>query len=405
MTKTVLIASHVFRNKALEEEVAVVVEDGSIIDIQPVSKLYRKNYDHVYDLHGCTLLPGLVDAHIHLGPETQPQVIQGHVVARLLESSNLKLIKATVDVNNLLQAGFTAARDVGGVRALDIKVAIDLGLIPGPRMRCTGKVLTTVGGLEDHPYLPLGLATELSDLARPCSDPTDCIRAVREQRRLGAEIIKVFVTGYDSLQQFSDDEVQTIAAEAHRFGMPVCAHAFGGTAVGAAVRAGCYTIEHGSYMTEADCKLMAEKGTIFVPDLAFAHVYANLTEAEAPVEWRQLEQKRLEEMKERTRMAYEMGVKIAAGTDFGLRAFTRHGSENILAMLLLQQAGLSTLDVLMAATIHGAETLKLAHVIGKVEPGYYADLVAVAGNPVDHLEDLRNVCFVMKEGEVVINKL
>lgn len=405
MERIALLASYVFRTDYLDEETAVIVEDGRISEMISRSALSLHNVDRIIDLTGMTLLPGLVDAHIHLGPETSPHLIQGHVVARVLESSNFKLIKAVVDVENLLKAGFTGARDVGGIRALDIKRAIDLGEIPGPRMRCTARVLTTLGGLEDHPYLPLEVVTEMSDLARPVTDPVDCIRAVREQKRLGAELIKIFVTGYDTTQQFSDAEVQAVIAEATRLGLPVCAHVFGGPGVKTAVEAGCYTVEHGCYMTEADCRLMAERGVIFVPDLAFAYNYSNLGVGEAPEDWRRLEASRLEAMLERTRMAHSFGVKIAAGTDFGLRAFNRHGAHNTLAILLLEKAGLTPMEALKAATLHGAQTLLMENEIGRIEPGYRADLLAVSGNPVDHLDDIQNVRLVMKGGKVVFGEV
>ncbi|MBI4277637.1 MAG: amidohydrolase family protein [Armatimonadetes bacterium] len=399
MTTAALLADQVFSDGQVLTHTVVIVDGGTIAGTRPRDRFSPREVDTVYDLTGCTVLPGLIDAHVHFGSE-----VDHRPYARLFEASNLKLIKSVVDARNLLEAGFTAARDVGGRRAIDLKRAIDLHEIPGPRLRCSGRILTSTGGLEDHAYIPQEWVAEISDLVEPCDGTEGCARAVRNQRRNGADLIKVFTTGADTVQQFSDEELRAIVAEAARLGMKVSAHAYGGPAVSAAVRAGCYTLEHGSWLTEADCALMAEQRTILLPDLAFAHLWVTRgVEYGVPQSSADWERARIKDMRESAAMAHAMGVRLATGSDFGLRAFARHGRDNALALLLLHDAGIPAPEVLRAATVNAAAAMELQHTIGKIEPGFTADLVAVRGNPVEHLLDVMNVRFVMKDGRIALN--
>lgn len=402
-----ILTDTLFSHGELYENYAVIIENEKIVNLGPISQMSLENVDNVLEIKGHTLMPGLIDAHIHFGPEVDAHEIGGGTpFARLFENPNIKLIKSVIDAKNLLEMGFTAARDGGGKRAPDIKTAIDTRLIPGPRLKCAGRALTALGGLEDHPYLSTEWVNEISDLARVCSDINDCIKAVREQRKLGAEIIKIFITGLDDVQQFSDEEIRAVVCEAKRVGMEVCGHALGGTSVQAAVRAGCYTVEHGVWLTESDCQAMKDSCTIYDPTPAFTYqfIHHGMEFGAGP---RSIEssEAHLADTLRSISMAHQMGVVISTGTDFGLRAFARHGKDNLLAIFLLHEAGLSTTEALVAATVHAAETLLMQDVIGKIMPGYWADIIAVKGNPVDDLNALKNVDFVMKGGEVIVNHL
>jgi len=357
----------------------------------------------ILDLSEYTILPGLIDSHIHFGPD-----VEGNIYARLFEDGNKKLIKAVVDAKNLLHAGFTSARDVGGERALALRDCINLGEIEGPRLICSGRGLTAHGGAEDNRgyNLPVEIINKYNDMMRIVCGVEECRREVREQYRRGVDLIKTYVSGEYTESNFSVAEIDTIIGEAKRLGLPVCVHANGGEPLRCAVRAGCATIEHGVFLEEEDCLLMKEKGVIFVPTPTFPFQATKYGEDFGiPEEFIAEQRPILEKALESIRLAKKIGVQIAAGNDIGIRAFNRHDSKNIDALILLVKAGFSPLEAITSATKVGSKVLGLEDSIGTISPGKYADLIAVKGDILSNIEKLTDVSLVIKEGKIVKNLL
>jgi imidazolonepropionase-like amidohydrolase len=386
-------AGRVISDFEIHEKVNIGVQDGRIKGFVPEDAAA----DQVIDLSDHTVLPGLIDLHIHFGPE-----VEGHIYARLMESRNEKLIKSVVDARNLLLAGFTTARDLGGRCAISLRNCIDHGEIVGPRLKCSGRGLTSTGGTEDYRYTTVDTVKELSDCVQVADGPDGCRKAVRDQYRLGADLIKIFVNGLEVEERYSEAEIVATVDEANRLGLAVAVHAQGGNVLKQAVTAGCQTIEHGTYLDEEGCLLMHDHGVVFVPTLAFHAKYAiEGVKHGTPPDDPQSAPQRLPRMMESVKMAHELGVVIGTGSDYGFRSFLRHGAHNADEIVLLTQAGLTPMDALMAATLNGAKALRMTDQIGAINAGLVADLVAMPGNPLEDIDVVKQVDFVMKDGRVL----
>lgn len=405
MDKKILLGTNLFTNGEVIKDVAIAVEGNIIMKVGIKTDMQEdiKNADDILDFSDCTLLPGLIDCHMHLGPELgTEQGKNSPTYARIMEPANQKLIKAIVDVKNLLRAGFTSARNCGSRRALDIKECINDGYIEGPRLHCAGRGLQCSGGSQDHPYIKLEWVDELTDIATFCNGVDECIRAVREQVRLGADFIKLFPTAGETTQLYSDEEILAVMDEAKRRKMNVAIHCVGGPSLKLCVLNGVHTVEHGTFLTEEDLYLMAEHGTILIPTLGLPRKFAEFGPKYGSTQQEINRFKsRVAQMSELTNKAHKIGVKIAVGNDYGAREFTRHGAFNMYDLYQLYDAGLTEIEVLKAATINGAEVIGMDNKIGKVEQGYLADIIAVKGNPVENIQDMENVVFVMKDGQII----
>ena len=375
---------------------AVVIVDGEKIAVVGSSKQVTIPANaEIIDLGGRTLLPGLIDTHVHFAPEEA-----GHLFGRMFEPSQRKLIRATVDARNGLMAGFTTMRDVGGRDAIYLRDAINAGDIPGPRILASGLTITCTGGHEDPRYLPIEWVRQINHLARVAKGPYDCREAVREQYRLGADLIKIMSTGLGMLAQFTYGETEALVDEAHKLGMKVAAHASGGPGLKDALKAGVDTIEHGTLLDEEDLVFMCEHNVFLCPTLSITQKLIQEGPQYGVAEYMVKAARGREEQRLSSFMkAYRYGVKITVSTDFGLRPFTRHGG-NALELQLMVQAGCTPMDAIVAGTRHGAEALGLGDQLGTVEAGKLADLIAVSGNPLDRIEDMYQVDFVMKGGAV-----
>lgn len=386
-------------------DAVVLVENSTIRQVGRASEVPIPPDASVVDLQDRTVLPGLIDCHVHFGPETA-----GHVYGRLFEPAQRKLIRAVVDARNMLEAGYTAARDVAGRDAVYLKQAIEAGDILGPRLMCAGLAITSTGGHEDHPYFPAKWMAEQNVLARIADGPDDCRKAVREQMRLGADLVKILVhlnapshTGSHVrlIDEFTEDELVAIVDEAHKLGMKVAAHAHGGPGAKMALHAGVDTIEHGTFLDDEDFAYMVDHGVYLCPTLSITATIAAVGDAHGvnPV-LVQASKERLRTRMETMIRAYRAGVKLAAGSDFGLRPFTRHG-RNAVELVLMWEAGCAPMDVIVAATKHAAEAIGMGNFIGTLEPGKWADLIATETNPLEDVRALEAVRFVMKGGVIV----
>ncbi len=359
----------------------------------------------VIDLGDTTLMPGLIDAHVHLflhpGAEDL-QTVEESVPQRTLVAADA----ARLD----LLAGFTAERDMGteGAGCADVAVrdAINSGLIPGPRMRVSCNAIDLLGGHEDAiGYNPAQHVLSNADFANSAQQ---LVEVIREQRKGGADFTKIYETGKDSIQdrtfttpyQYTEAELAAAVAEAARTGgtsasgRGVAVHATGEPGTGYAAAAGVASVDHAYQLSEATMKTMHDKEIYAVPTFAIAEYFAD--HAETPER----------AARERAQQAYHAaefkkqmaaGVPFAVGSDVG--PFP-HGTQS-RELELMVQYGMKPADVLRADLLNGAKLLGWSGQIGELRPGFYADIIAVPGNPLDDITTLRKVNFVMKNGAVV----
>ena len=380
---------------------AILIKDGYIKRVSRRARAPRGC--HKVDASGQTILPGLIDAHVHLclnGEANYEELV-------LKEPLALMAIKAAVYAQRLLRAGFTTVRDMGapGLLAISLRRAIEKGLIAGPRIVAAGQIITSTGGHAD--FIPFGLWKEGDGLGRIADGPAEILRAVREQLKAGADCIKFCATGgvldpqtEPGLQEYSEEEMRVLIAEAHKAGKRVAAHAQGTEGIKAALRAGVDTIEHGIFLDEEAVSLMVERGVYFVPTLSAPY---NLLRHGKRAELPQYAIRKAEEVKEAhirsLRMALEAGVRIAAGTDAGT-PFNYHG-DNALELELLVANGMTPMAAIQAATCRAAEALGLGERVGSIEQGKLADILVVQGDPLEDISLLRQrerISLVLKGG-------
>ncbi len=350
-----------------------------------------------------TILPGLIDCHVHLMGERTLDFMKS-----AFEPSELKAVRAAEDCSKLLEAGFTSVRDVGGL-GIYLKRAVEEGEIRGPRILSAFKILSQTAGHGDMHSLPLDIAVRVG-FSRLCDGADDCRKAAREQFREGADFIKICTTGgvlserdLPTSAQFTMDEIRAIVEEAQRVGSFVAAHAEGTQGIKNAIRGGVKTIEHGDFIDDEGIKLMLENGNILVPTFSIGERIISDGEKYKVPSWGIKKMHQLWEVQSTNfKKAKNAGVKIAAGTDFGGGPLTPHG-ENAQELELLVKEGLTPMEAIMAATKTGAEALNMKEEIGTLEAGKFADLIVVSGDPLSDISILRkteNIKVVIKAGKV-----
>jgi imidazolonepropionase-like amidohydrolase len=354
------------------------------------------------DLADKTVLPGLIDTHVHLtGTPGEPF---------WSEATNSEEWNTLVGAHHALvtvRAGFTTVRDLGSGRlnGFALRRAIDQGLIPGPRMLAAGQALSTIGGHGDVSGFRPEVAVAL-DGHNTCTGPDECAARVREAAKLGADVIKFHATGGvlsqgdKSLgQAFTDAEMKAICDTAHSLGLKAAAHAHADAGIAAAVRAGVDSIEHGTFASAATIRLMKERGTVFVPTLmAFTgirerlgkNIYTPIVEEKVRMT--------LGEVGKAARLARQAGVPVVFGTDAGVYEHGRNAQE---FALLVDLVGMSPAEAIASATTGAARLLGLENEVGRIAPGYSADLIAVSGDPLRDVRVLEHVDYVMVRGKAI----
>lgn len=362
----------------------------------------------VIDLSSYTVLPGFIDAHVHLA--SRP-VGEGDWVHRAVtESEGDDALWGALHSRVTLLAGFTTVRDVGGDDFADValKRAIDAGRVAGPRMVAAGHLIGISGGHCDaNGYAPEGLVRERGPLEGIAAGADQVREAVRLQVKYGAGVIKVCATGGvlsqgDEIgaQQMTEDEMRAAVETARLLGRRVAAHAHGTEGIKAAVRAGVTSIEHGSFLDAEAVRLMVEHGTWLVPTLLAGDAVGSPQAAARLPPWAEEKGRRaFDAMQRSIRLAVAGGVKIALGTDAGVFP---HGWNAREFELLVNLGGMTPAQALRAGTMNAATLLGMEHDVGSVEAGKFADLVAISGDPLADITRLQHPVFVMKGGEVFL---
>jgi imidazolonepropionase-like amidohydrolase len=374
----------------------ILVQGERIVEVGTSVK--RPAGSEVIDLGDRTLLPGLIDAHIHLFLHPGAEDLQ-----TVQESVPQRTIIATLAARDDLLAGFTAERDMGteGAGSADTAVrnAIDEGRIPGPRLRISGNAINILGGHEDA----LGYNPEQRVLpnANYANSTDELIAVMRQQFKEGADFIKIYETGADSVRdgklstpyQYTEAQLAAAVNEAARLGHGVAVHATGEPGTLFAAQAGVASIDHANQLSDETIRLMKEKQIFAVPTFTIFEYFADhaATPEQAAREHRFLDVK-VQEFKKQI----AAGVPMAVGSDVG--PFP-HGTQ-AREFVLMVQYGMSPLAVLQADLLNGAKLLGWDGQIGALEPGYWADVIAVPGDPLHDIGALQNVAFVMKRGVV-----
>ncbi|HUO79569.1 MAG TPA: amidohydrolase family protein [Steroidobacteraceae bacterium] len=402
---TLIQAGHLIDGvgNAPRAEVTIVVEGT---EIRAVEKGYRAPAagDTLIDLRDATVLPGLWDMHVHLtseynrGSQLEPFTLNEGDIA----------LQGAFFAERTLNAGFTTVRDLGAAMntSIELRNAINKGLIRGPRIFAAGKAIATTGGHADPTN---GWAQRLMGEPGPrdgvINGPFNAAEAVRQRYKDGADTIKITATGgvlsvaKNGLNpQFTEEEVRAVVATARDYGFKVAAHAHGAEGIKRAVRGGVDSIEHGTFMDDEAIRLMKEHGTYYVPTLSAGRWVAE--RAQDPNFFPALVRPKAAaigpQLKDTFARAYKAGLRIMFGTDTGVSA---HG-DNAKEFRYMVEAGMPPLEAIKSATIVPARFMEVADRLGSVEAGKLADLVAVPGDPLADIGALERVRFVMKEGKV-----
>jgi imidazolonepropionase-like amidohydrolase len=357
------------------------------------------------DLGGFTVLPGFMDMHAHMVGEVEGTASYSALVVRTPAQEALSGVRNARDT---VMAGFTTVRDVGTFRAfvdVALRDAIVAGWTPGPRMRCAGAFVTSSSGGGDIPGLSVDVDERLPrDLRFGVANSVDEVRKVVREILHRADFIKVIATGAvltegtdPGAPEFTEDEIRAAVEEAALYGTHVAAHAHGTVGIKRAIRAGVRSIEHGSLMDDESIAMMVEHGTYLVADIYDGDYIEATGRAEGwDADTLRKNEETTDAQREGFAKAVRAGVKIAYGTDSGVYPHRFVGRQ----FPYMVRHGMTPMQAIRSATVVGAELMDW-HEVGAIAPGRYADLVAVAGDPLDDIALLEDVSFVLKGGEVV----
>lgn len=385
------------RGRVLEKQ-SIIIQGQQIVDVKPG----YVSADNIIDLKDSTVMPGLMDMHTHLMTDVTPE----SYTEEFFHDESYFAIKATVNAQKTLQAGFTTVRDLGSDPRVtrELSKAINNGLIPGPRMFNAGKSIATTGGHADPTN---GLNYKLMKDPGPkegvINGRADALKAVRQRYKEGADVIKLTVTGgvlslakSGENPQFTNGELEAVMDAAKDYDFVVAVHAHGAEGMKRAIKAGVHSVEHGTYMDDEAMRLMKKHGTYYVPTITAgkwvaekADGYPEVVQPKARAVGPQIQTTFAK--------AYKKGVKIAYGTDAGVFPHGLNGRE----FSYMVEAGMPAMEAIQSATMESAKLLRIDHRLGSISKGKIADIVAVKGDPLKDIKIMENVEFVMKDGEIV----
>jgi imidazolonepropionase-like amidohydrolase len=405
--KTIIYCGKLIDVKSLQvlSEMSIVVEGNKISDLQK-GYISTSANDKVIDLKNKTVMPGLIDCHVHMEEETSPHNFENGFKLNPADRAFLSIGFA----QKTLMAGFTTVRDLGGSGVnISLRNAINKGLLKGPRIFTAGIALSSTGGHGDPTN---GLRDDLRGDPGPkdgvVNGAEDCRKAVRMRYKEGSDLIKILATGgVLSLEkdgagaQLTDEELKAIIETAKDYGLRVAAHAHGAEGIKRAIRAGVNSIEHGTYMDDEAIELFKKSGTYYVPTIIagksvadsakkpgyFPEIIAGKASAVGPL------------IQNTFAKAYKAGVKIAFGTDAGVYA---HG-KNWMEFIYMTEAGMPILEAIKCATVNASDLIGISDKTGSIEKGKLADIIAVEGDPTKDVQAMGKVQFVMKDGIIYKN--
>jgi imidazolonepropionase-like amidohydrolase len=355
----------------------------------------------IIEVEGKTVMPGLIDAHLHLAGLTTLNNMQ-----YVVEHPYLRVARAAVDAWRLVDTGFTTVRDCASYHALHLRQAVDEGSLIGPRIVSCGKAITQTGGHMDEGHsLPLEWVLQ-GDFCRVADGPDECRRAVREQFRAGADFIKIATTGgvmsergSPTSTQFTVDEIRAVVEEARAAGKKVAAHAQGNQGIRNALLGGVDSIEHGVFLDEEAIEMMVERGVFLVPTLAVVDALVNRGHR-AGIRKGSLNKARsvMDALQDSFLRAWQKGIKLGLGTDYILSPVVVGDimGDHAIELELYVKAGLTEMEAIVCATKNNAELLGMSDLLGTLEAGKLADCLVIQGDPLKDIRVLRNKRNILK---------
>ena len=391
-------------NNQVQSGMTIVIEGNQIISVESGFKK-ASDQDTIIDLRDATVMPGLMDMHVHISSQNNGQA--SYMERFTLNEADYAL-KGVMYAEKTLLAGFTTIRNLGDGynETVALRNAINKGMIDGPRIYTAAKSIATTGGHAD-PTNGQSRSFEADPGPKQgvINGVDEARKAVRQRYKDGADLIKITATGgvlsvakSGQNPQFMQDEVEAIVATAKDYGMTVAVHAHGTEGMQRAIKAGVDSIEHGTYMDADTIKLMKKHGTYYVPTIMAGAWVAEKAKIDGffPELVRPKAARIGPLIQETFARAYKAGVKIAFGTDSGVSA---HG-DNAEEFALMVEAGMPAIEAIRSATYHAAKLLKVDDQLGTIEKGKLADLIAVAGDPLADIKTMQDVIFVMKDGQI-----
>lgn len=376
----------------------IVIEGERITSINGADRLSNSS-DEVIDLKGMTILPGMIDTHVHITANAKE-----HGYKRIATTKTRAALRGVQYAQDTLMAGVTTIRNLGagGFVDVDLRDAVNAGEIIGPRMYVSGPALGITGGHCDSNLLPY----EYNQRSEGVADgPWEVAKKVRRNIKYGVDLIKFCATGgvlskgtKVGVQQYSLEEMKMIVEEAHRRGITVAAHAHGTDGIKDAIRAGVDSVEHSSFIDDEGIRLAKKNGTVLSMDIYNTeYILGEGEKAGILEESLAKERKTGKTQRESFSRAVKAGVTVTMGTDAGVYP---HG-DNLKQLSRMVKFGMTPMQALQGGSINAAKLLKKEADIGSIQEGRYADIIAVKGNPLDNISLLENVNFVMKGGDVI----
>ncbi|MCF8012249.1 MAG: amidohydrolase family protein [Clostridiales bacterium] len=376
----------------------VAFENGIITYAGPANDFTVKKNSRVYNLSNKYIIPGLIDAHIHLDLHGMADTYLENLV-----ENKLRAIRAAKEMETTIQAGFTTVRNMGSVDYIDIAVkeAIKQELITGPRVLTSGKIICMHSSGESY----------FSGMYREADGVDENRKAAREQLAEGAEYLKVMATGaimnpggVPAAPQLDIDEIRAVVEEGKKLGKHTAAHAHGAQGIKNAIKAGVRTIEHGTMADDEAIKMMVDNGIYMIPTLSSNYLMLLHGEKDGVPQFMMEKAKEISEIRKKvTRKAIDAGVKIAMGTDAGT-PYNYHGKNSLEITRFVDENLINEKDAVIASTRKAAEALDLGDKLGTIEKGKFADLVVLEKNPLEDIHcllDPENIIMRFKEGVLI----